>query len=136
MHATGRIYPHHAVGSKPHFAQFLANLARFPHHFDKCGTFFWAAHRWPTPNWRNQTADFEAVGGHFIGQAFDAVVGSVEVIVRVEKTQINAVELNAVHFGGGGHFEHGVECNGWFRIGAFAHDARPSGVVEFGVIIY
>jgi hypothetical protein len=55
------------------------------------------------------------------------VSGGVGVGVRVEKEQVDAVELAAVDFGGNGEFEHAVERDG--RVvgsGFFARQGRAT----------
>ena len=63
-----------------------------------------------------------------------AVVVHLDVDVRVEQEQVHAVELDAIHLGLGRQVEHRVEVNARFSAGAaFADEAGPHGVVEFGV---
>ena len=56
--------------------------------------------------------------------------------VRIEEEQIDAVELHAVHLGGGGQIEHRVEIDR--RLGvraALADQAGPHGVVNRGILV-
>ena len=68
-------------------------------------------------------------------RAFDAIVVDIDADVRVEQKQIDAIELDAIDFRFGGEVEHGIEVDARFRAGAaFADEAGPHGIVEFGKI--
>jgi hypothetical protein len=54
--------------------------------------------------------------------------------MRVEEEQIHAIEPRAVHLGGGGQAQHGVQIDGRLGIRAFAHQAGPHGVVDAGKV--
>jgi hypothetical protein len=56
--------------------------------------------------------------------------------VRVEEEQVDAVELDAVHVGRRREAQHGVQIDWRLGVGAFADQAGPGGVVEFGVVIH
>ena len=65
---------------------------------------------------------------------FKIVVRGVDVDVRIEQEQIDAVELDAVDFGRGRQVEHRVEIDRRLGIRALADHSRPGGVVKFGKV--
>ena len=71
----------------------------------------------------------------FVGQGFEFIVGRVDVDMRVEEEQIDAVEPHALDFGVGGQVEHGIQVDRRFAARPFADNARPCGIVEFGVVV-
>ena len=55
--------------------------------------------------------------------------------MRVEEEQVHAIEFNSIDLGASGQVEHGIEVNAGFGAGAaFADEARPHCIVEFGII--
>ena len=64
--------------------------------------------------------------------ALDVVVRGIGIGVRVEEEEIHAVELAAVHLGGGGEFEHVFERDRrMVGAGFLADETGPHGVVKF-----
>ena len=55
--------------------------------------------------------------------------------MRLEEEQVEAVELHAVDFGGGGQVEHRVQIDRRLAAVALADHARPGGVVKFGIVV-
>src|SRR5262245_29143784 len=56
--------------------------------------------------------------------------------MRVEQEKIHPVELDTVDAGLGRQIKHGVQIDTRLGAGtALAHEARPHGVVQFGVLI-
>ena len=86
-------------------------------------------------NGRDDRADLEVPLAGLVGQAFDFLVAPVDVEVRVIEEDVEAVEARAVALGGGGQVEHGVQVDGRLAALAFAHQARPGGVVELGIVV-
>ena len=136
--AAGRVDAHDAVRPDAEFAQLLRDAAAFANLVDELV-------RDPR---RSPIAEPPPVGGQtgattepttkprapdLVGQALQIVVGRVDADVRVEQEQVDAVELDAVHLGGGGEVEHGVEVDGRFRVRPFADEAGPHGVVKFRI---
>ena len=67
-----------------------------------------------------------------VGQARQVVVGGIDIGVRQRKEEIDAIEAHAIHLGGGGQVEHGIEIDGRFGIGTFADQPGPHGVMQGG----
>ena len=56
--------------------------------------------------------------------------------MRIEKENIDAIELLATDFGFRGEVEHGIQVDARFGTGtALAHQAGPHGVVQFREIV-
>lgn len=70
-------------------------------------------------------------------EGLQPVVRDVNINVRLEEEDINAVELHSVDLGLGCQVEHCVEVNAWLGSGAaFAHKAGPHGIVQLRKIIW
>ncbi len=70
-----------------------------------------------------------------VGQTLQIVIGRIDLDVRREQEQIDAVEFRAVDLGGRRQVEHRVEADGRFGIGSFSDDSRPGRVVKFRELI-
>jgi hypothetical protein len=67
---------------------------------------------------------------------FRSSVGRIDVDVRFEQEDVDAIEPGAVDLGLGGQIEHGVEVDAGFGAGtAFADEAGPHGVVKLGEVV-
>ena len=100
-----------------------------------CLRFGFRAHRRAAagrrPDRRDDRTDDQISRPHLVGQLLQIVVARVDVDVRGEQKQIDAVELDAVDLGRGRQVEHRVEIDRRLRTRrAFADDARPGGVVQ------
>ncbi len=71
----------------------------------------------------------------FVGQGFELIVRRVDADMRLEEEQVDAVEAHALDFGVGRQIEHRIQIDGRLSARPFADDARPCGVVKFGVIV-
>ena len=138
--AAGRVDAHDAVRADAELAQLLGDAAALADLLEEL-----ACVRRPSP-----IAEPPPVGGQtgattepitrscardLVGQRLEVVVGGVDVDVRSEEEQIDAVELDAVDLGRGRQVEHRVEIDR--RLGArapLADEAGPGGVVEFGEV--
>ena len=58
------------------------------------------------PDRRDERADGEALARDHVGDRLQVVVAGIGIGVRKKEEVVDAVELLAVHFGGGGQFEH------------------------------
>ena len=87
------------------------------------------------PHRRDERADDEMLRADLVGEPFQIVVGRVDADVRVEEKQIDAVELDAVHFGRRRHVEHRVEVDRRLGIRALADQPGPHGVMDSGVFV-
>ena len=81
---------------------------------------------------RDDRADHQVPRADLVGQPLQVVIGRIDVDVRIEEEQIDAVEFHAVDLRGGRQVEHGVEIDGRLGIGTLADQAGPRGVVQFG----
>ena len=82
------------------------------------------------PDGRDQGSGAQSLGGKLVGEASEVVVGRIDVGVGQGEEEVDAIEAHAIHPGGGGEIEHGIEVDGRFRIGTFSDESRPHGVVE------
>ena len=84
------------------------------------------------PNRGYKRANAKTVSGNHVGDFFKFVVAGVRIGVRQEKEVVNPVELLAVHFSGGGQFEHPFETyRGLLALFIpFANQPRPHCVVK------
>ncbi len=87
------------------------------------------------PDRRDDGADLQVPRADLVGQPVEFVVAGVDIDVRREEEQIDAVEADALDFGVGRQVEHRIEVDRRLRAGAFADDARPGGVVKFGEVV-
>jgi len=60
------------------------------------------------------------------------VIGRIDVGVGQTQEQIDTVELDTIHLGGGGQVQHGVEVDGRLGVGALADQARPHRIMQRG----
>ena len=88
------------------------------------------------PDRRDEGADLEAVAGDVVGHPLDRVEVAVDVEVRGDDEEVDAVELLAVGLGVGGELEQGVERDDRLAVRrALADDAGPHGVVQLRVVV-
>lgn len=88
------------------------------------------------PNGSADGADEEPAPVHFVGEAENGVIVGINVKVRRTQVHVDAVEADAIDLGARGEVEHGVEVqNRLGARGAFADDAGPHGVVQFGMVV-
>ena len=111
----------------------------FCHLREKAFAIVVAAHRRPAarrcPYRRHERSDDEAACANAIGETLQRVAVGIDVDVRIEQKQIDAFEADAVDVCGGRQIEHRVQIDRRFRVGAFADEPRPHGVMKswFGV---
>ena len=84
------------------------------------------------PHRRDERSDDEAARADAIGKPLQRVAIGIDVDVRIEQKQIDAVELHAVDVGRGRQVEHRVQIDRRLRVGPFADEPRPHRVVKCG----
>ena len=87
------------------------------------------------PHRRHHRADLQISRAGLVGQRLDLVVAGVDIDVRREQKQVDAVELHAVDLGRGGQIEHRIQVDRRLAALSFADHARPGGVVELGIVV-
>ena len=102
--------------------------------------FFVAAHGRSAPSrrphGRDHRANHQILALDFLSDRLQFIFLHVDADVRVEKEDVDPIELDAVDLGFRSQVEHGVQVNAWFGArAALANQAGPHGVVEFGKII-
>ena len=92
----------------------------------------------PWPNRSDQRADGETVAGDLVGDLSDFRIARIGVGMGEEQEVIDSVELLAIDIRSGGQFEHALERDWRFLIGAipFTDKAWPHGVVEFRKLVH
>ena len=136
-HRRGRIDANHTVRTHAEVAQLLTNAAGLAHRGHPIGALRGIAHgRAIEPHRSHHRAHHEPARLNLLGELLDAVVGDVDVDVRVVQEQVHAIELHAVDLGLGGVVEHLVEIDR--RLGALpalAHQTRPHRIVQLRKIV-
>ena len=84
------------------------------------------------PHRRDERSDDEAARADAIGKPLQRVAIGVDVDVRIEQKQIDAVEPDAVDVCGRRQVEHRVEIDRRLRVGPLADEPRPHRVVKCG----
>ena len=137
--AGGRIHADDAVGSDAEESKLLGDAAAFADLLDELCAIGFGAHRGPAagrrPDGSDHGADDQTLGAELVGDAFEVIVGGVDVDVRVEQEQVHAIKLDAIHARLGGELDHRVEIDRRLGVGAFADEPGPGGVVELGIVV-
>ena len=108
----------------------------FLHLREKALAFLVAAHGRASagrrPHRRDERSDDEAARADAIGKPLQRLAIGVDVDVRVEQEQVDALEADAVDVGGRRQVEHRVEIDRRLRVGPLADEPRPHRVVQCG----
>ncbi len=119
----------------PSSRKLLSDRAGFPHLREKFVARFLSIpspiRRRGRPHRRDQRPDDKSSARDVVGERSDLIGRRIDIGMRRGKEQIDAIEFDAVDFGGLRQVEHGVEIDRRLRIRTFADEAGPHGVVQF-----
>ena len=137
----GRVDADDAVLADADVLQLLADRAGLAHLGDEGLALLLAAHRRPAtgrrPHRRNQRADDEVAPADAVGQLLQVVIRRIDADVRIEEEEIDAVELDAVHFRLRGVVQHRLEIDGRLGAGsALADETGPHRVMDSRVFVH
>ena len=136
---AGRVEPHDAVGADAQPPQPLGDAASLADLGEELRLLGLAAHGRAAagrpPHRRHHRADLELPRPGLVGQLPDLVVAGVDVDVRDEEEQVEAVEPDALELGVGRQVEHGIEVDGRLAAVALAHHAGPRRIVKFRIVV-
>ena len=127
-----------SIGAHTQVAEFFGNADGFTNVVYPIGASgSVTASRSVEPYRSDNRAYHQTLGFNLGGERFNAVIGDIDVGVRIVQKQVDAVEFDAADFGFGGHIEHRVEADKWLGAGtAFADQTWPGRIVEFREVIF
>ena len=84
------------------------------------------------PDRRHQRAGAQTFLRERLRQLGQIVVCRIDIGVRQGEEEIDAIELDPIHFSGGGQVQHCFQIDVRFGIGPFSYQAGPHRVVDGG----